>query len=151
MYRKKQELAHLQIKVNQLYRIVKQLAEYIDWEGMENISLSDLEVNQCLETTPNHDKNLESINDGETALCDLVLSKHNHGLNNHKDILTDDEAMYAELSDYKGSDNIPCEEQVYRLTAQLTAAYHRIASLEDQLLAARSNEETRHNGFYHVQ
>lgn len=134
MYKRKQELLHLQSKVNHLYQMVKQLGEYVNWEGLTNISLSDLDVKTFSE-------------------YDLIQDeKQNNNVNIHKDILMDDETIYSELSDYNHMENsISCEEQVYRLTAQLTAAYHRIASLEDQLLALRSQVETRHNGFYHVQ
>lgn len=134
MYKRKQELLHLQNKVNHLYQMVKQLGEYVNWEGLTNISLSDLDVKTFSE-------------------YDLIQDeKQNNNVNIHKDILMDDETIYSELSDYNHMENsISCEEQVYRLTAQLTAAYHRIASLEDQLLALRSQVETRHNGFYHVQ
>ncbi|NEO26340.1 MAG: hypothetical protein F6K03_05435, partial [Kamptonema sp. SIO4C4] len=35
--------------------------------------------------------------------------------------------------------------QVRRLTAQVTAAYHRIAALEEQLLAQRSGSDPHHS------
>ncbi|WP_066348545.1 hypothetical protein [Geminocystis sp. NIES-3708] len=134
MYKRKQELVNLHSKVNQLYDIVKQLGEYIGWEGLNNISLCDLNVNTVSES------------------CHITEEKQKKHFKTHKDILMDDDAISSELSDYTQiENNISCEEQVYRLTAQLTAAYHRIASLEDQLLATRSHMETRHNGFYHVQ
>lgn len=53
----------------------------------------------------------------------------------HKDVLVD--------GDYKPSErqtvdaNLSQDIQIQRLTAQLTAAYHRIAALEEQLLATR--------------
>ena len=51
----------------------------------------------------------------------------------------------------KHSESISCEEQVHRLTAQLTAAYYRIASLEEQLLAIRSGMETGEDDLYQCQ
>lgn len=151
MYKRKQELVNLQNKVNQLYDIVKQLGEYVAWEGIENISLSDLKENQSPESSYYHEKNVDNLSNVE-SISDRILSKHQNNFHSHKDILMDDDAISAELSDYtQVENNISCEEQVYRLTAQLTAAYHRIATLEDQLLAIRSHMETRHNGFYHVQ
>jgi hypothetical protein len=53
----------------------------------------------------------------------------------HKDILSD--VTYPD-SDSHGSDRgITPEIQIQRLTAQLTAAYNRIAALEEQLIAKR--------------
>ncbi|WP_373478768.1 hypothetical protein [Geminocystis sp.] len=140
MYKRKQDSINLQQQVNQLYIIVKQLAEYVGWEGVENISLSDLTVNLPLKSNYNHHENNQ------------ILNKHPKKFNHHKDILTDDEDIYTQLLDYSQvENNISCDEQLYRLTAQLTAAYHRIASLEEELLALRNHNETRNNGFYHVQ
>jgi hypothetical protein len=53
----------------------------------------------------------------------------------HKDVLID--AVYSD-HDSQGSDrNFSPEIQIQRLTAQLTAAYNRIAALEEQLLSKR--------------
>jgi hypothetical protein len=51
----------------------------------------------------------------------------------HKDILVDDNSSNANSS----SDNLAPDTQIRRLTAQLTAAYNRIAALEEQLLSYR--------------
>ena len=57
----------------------------------------------------------------------------------HKDILNDEDNYSLETYDYSPIElGMSCELQVQRLTAQLTAAYHRIAALEEQLLAKRS-------------
>ena len=57
----------------------------------------------------------------------------------HKDILNDEDSYSLETYDYSPIElGMSCELQVQRLTAQLTAAYHRIAALEEQLLAKRS-------------
>ncbi|MEH1950402.1 MAG: hypothetical protein V7K77_26105 [Nostoc sp.] len=52
----------------------------------------------------------------------------------HKDVLTD--GIYLDIHRQAG-DNITPEIQIQRLTAQLTAAYNRIAALEEQLLRER--------------
>jgi uncharacterized coiled-coil protein SlyX len=54
----------------------------------------------------------------------------------HKDVIDDGEDSALE---HHGSTQIimPPEMQVQRLTAQLTAAYSRIAALEEQLLSRR--------------
>lgn len=53
----------------------------------------------------------------------------------HKDILIDDE--YIETSYYSQESSLTADIQIQRLTAQLTAAYNRIAALEEQLLSQR--------------
>ncbi|MEH2012735.1 hypothetical protein PQG02_10875 [Nostoc sp. UHCC 0926] len=52
----------------------------------------------------------------------------------HKDVLTD--GIYLDMH-RQCADNITPEIQIQRLTAQLTAAYNRIAALEEQLLRER--------------
>ncbi|BAZ28022.1 hypothetical protein NIES4074_04530 [Cylindrospermum sp. NIES-4074] len=58
----------------------------------------------------------------------------------HKDILTD--GIYPEMNRQTGDKQITPEIQIQRLTAQLTAAYNRIAALEEQLLRERIHQET---------
>ncbi|MEM7554885.1 MAG: hypothetical protein AAF378_12430 [Cyanobacteria bacterium P01_A01_bin.84] len=53
----------------------------------------------------------------------------------HKDVLSD--GMYLEGASEAGENKITPEIQIQRLTAQLTAAYNRIAALEEQLLLKR--------------
>jgi hypothetical protein len=53
----------------------------------------------------------------------------------HKDILVD--SSYIDLERQNTEVNLSQDIQIQRLTAQLTAAYNRIAALEEQLLAAR--------------
>ena len=53
----------------------------------------------------------------------------------HKDILVDDNSSTSSAN--SNSDNLAPDTQIRRLTAQLTAAYNRIAALEEQLLTYR--------------
>jgi hypothetical protein len=53
----------------------------------------------------------------------------------HKDVLMD--SSYVDLERQNTETHLSKDIQIQRLTAQLTAAYHRIAALEDQLLATR--------------
>ncbi len=53
----------------------------------------------------------------------------------HKDVLAD--GMYPDMNLQAGDNNLTPEIQIQRLTAQLTAAYNRIAALEEQLLLKR--------------
>lgn len=52
----------------------------------------------------------------------------------HKDVLVD---VRPETEQQRGDRLLSPEVQVQRLTAQLTAAYNRIATLEEQLLSRR--------------
>ncbi|MCF4967321.1 hypothetical protein [Nostoc sp. CMAA1605] len=53
----------------------------------------------------------------------------------HKDVLID--GIYLDTSSQSGEKSLSPEIQIQRLTAQLTAAYNRIAALEEQLLRER--------------
>ncbi|MBD2163314.1 hypothetical protein H6G04_02740 [Calothrix membranacea FACHB-236] len=53
----------------------------------------------------------------------------------HKDVLAD--GIYSDMNRQGGEKTISPEIQIQRLTAQLTAAYNRIAALEEQLLRER--------------
>ncbi|MFM7530497.1 MAG: hypothetical protein ACKO63_18780 [Nodosilinea sp.] len=55
----------------------------------------------------------------------------------HKDVLVD--STYIALDRHPHQANFSQDIQIQRLTAQLTAAYNRIAALEEQLLAARAH------------
>lgn len=57
------------------------------------------------------------------------------GTMGHKDILLDSD--YPSSDGHTGERALTPEVQIQRLTAQLTAAYGRIAALEEQLLARR--------------
>lgn len=60
---------------------------------------------------------------------------HLDGTLDHKDILVESNGLDA-LS-HQGERQLSPEIQIQRLTAQLTAAYNRIAALEEQLLLKR--------------
>nr|WP_290226886.1 hypothetical protein [Trichocoleus desertorum] len=53
----------------------------------------------------------------------------------HKDVLTD--TSYPSMEDQSSERELAPEIQIRRLTVQLTAAYNRIAALEEQLLSQR--------------
>ncbi len=53
----------------------------------------------------------------------------------HKDVLSD--GILSDMNIQSGDRHLTPEIQIQRLTAQLTAAYNRIAALEEQLLFKR--------------
>ena len=54
----------------------------------------------------------------------------------HKDVLADND--FLDSDSHTGERSLAPEVQIQRLTAQLTAAYNRIAALEEQLLFKRT-------------
>ena len=54
----------------------------------------------------------------------------------HKDVLVDDNSS-SNTANASNEQNLSPDIQIRRLTAQLTAAYNRIAALEEQLLTYR--------------
>ena len=145
------EITKLHEQVSQLYILVKQLSEYVGWEDIANLSkpidsASMMKLSKSHQTKNNHNGN------GTLPINDEVKESI-YLLNQHKDILVDDESVHASVGENNNQnlEMISCEEQVHRLTAQLTAAYYRIASLEEQLLSLRNHLETGDNGFYQYQ
>ncbi|MGK7945286.1 MAG: hypothetical protein AB4058_12535 [Microcystaceae cyanobacterium] len=63
--------------------------------------------------------------------------EYHRSLREHEDILVDDKLPQSTLPDPLHEPRVASEIQIRRLMAQLTAAYNRIALLEEQLLACR--------------
>ena len=145
-----QEITKLHEQVSQLYIVLKELSEYVGWEDISNLNLpfdssSRMKVSKSSPKNGNYYRS-GGLKQNRNSGDNLYL------LNQHKDVLVDDESVHSSVSDNsQHAEIISCEEQVHRLTAQLTAAYYRIASLEEQLLAIRQNMETGENGFYQCQ
>jgi hypothetical protein len=117
-----EQVARLSLKIDALHQTIEQLAE------KNSQMLSEFKLNS----------------DGESHRfsMDSNLGRHLHqtrsnydGSMDHKDVLSD--SGYPELDSQSGERVLSPEIQIQRLTAQLTAAYNRIAALEEQLLARR--------------
>jgi hypothetical protein len=67
--------------------------------------------------------------------CGNTIYSVSKSVMEHKDVLVDSNDLDAHL--HSGEKELAPEIQIQRLTAQLTAAYNRIAALEEQLLARR--------------
>lgn len=118
-----QQIVGLSDKVDSLYQIINQLSH---------------QVSECVsvirQMSPS-DSNPSSLGAKERpytyhspSLLDSVME--------HKDILIDSSS--ESINSHQNSDNVlSADVQVQRLTAQLTAAYNRIAALEEQLLVRR--------------
>ena len=116
-----QQVVALSNKVDALYEIIRQLtgklSEHLPDEVSSDCSGSESPREYRLQVSP-------SKSHGGTSL-------------EHKDVLMDDE--YIETSYHSREPTLTADLQIQRLTAQLTAAYNRIAALEEQLLAKRTN------------
>lgn len=109
-------------KVDALYQVMEQL------DGKVSRALSECCLDKISETRNDFPEN----------------SEHHYPLKGyvnfnpefeHKDVLAD--SIYPDKNPQGGEKNITPEIQIQRLTAQLTAAYNRIAALEEQLLLKR--------------
>jgi hypothetical protein len=117
-----QQVSALITKVDALYQVIQQLEHKVS----QVLSASHVD------NTKNRD-NLQG--NGETGSYQF---RGNISLNTefeHKDVLVD--GIYLDSSIQGGDKHLTTEIQIQRLTAQLTAAYNRIAALEEQLLLKR--------------
>ncbi|HBL61617.1 MAG TPA: hypothetical protein DDZ80_25330 [Cyanobacteria bacterium UBA8803] len=118
-----QQIVALSHKVDTLYQIIDQLSHQIA-EALSDIK----EILRPEASYSSLDANIRPKGSQSHPLLDLVME--------HKDILTD--VNSDSINSPQNSENVlSAEIQVQRLTAQLTAAYNRIAALEEQLLVRR--------------
>lgn len=158
MTEKQKDLKIIHQRISQIYLMVKQLAEHVGWQGIDNSNMS-LDHDLTNLTSQQMDLLNQSSSDSFQPSTfngrEGFSSEHHQLLNNHKDILVDDNSLQTSFSSSYSSVsdnvNISSEEQVNRLTAQLAAAYHRIACLEEQLLAFRHDLDHRDDNFYRLQ
>lgn len=113
----------LSYKLDTLYQVIEQL---------------DSKVSQALSAcrlgTGNEDRD-SVIENSETTRLQLKGHISFNSEMEHKDVIAD--GMYPDSNLQGGDKQITPEIQIQRLTAQLTAAYNRIAALEEQLLLKR--------------
>jgi hypothetical protein len=117
----RQQVSLLTQQVDALYKLIENLNETLLQSGSE--------------TKLSQQKNERSRMEG----TDMISSYQNYssldGMMDHKDILLDD--SYFDKNSQNLEKELTSEIQIQRLTAQLTAAYNRIAALEEQLLSRR--------------
>ena len=118
----------LQVQIGELRNKVDKLHELIEHIGKQVQTLSNQQPKyqeQESYSLPSFISNSNS--NGQDGSSDYQLT--------HKDILVDDNSSTSSTN--SSSENLSPETQIRRLTAQLTAAYNRIAALEEQLLTYR--------------
>lgn len=108
-------------KVDSLYQIVEQLTQKIQDSWRENQQKKGGEPFPQIET-------VQSYSQSNHSKGDLGME--------HKDILMD-KSIWGKNSEQSYESTMSPDIQIRRLTAQLTAAYNRIAALEEQLLSQR--------------
>lgn len=116
-----QQINVMSTKVDALYQLIEQLSD----------KLSDV-ATECkfgadqLQRSDNGSANIPQSYQGYLSLDSSM---------EHKDVLVDRNNLDATTQ--SGEKQLTPEIQIQRLTAQLTAAYNRIAALEEQLLSRR--------------
>ncbi|QYX33103.1 hypothetical protein [Sphaerospermopsis torques-reginae] len=116
------QILTLSQKVDALYQVIDNL----DRKLSQGLSDCFLEQKQPKDNyLENHELEMFNFKPQITFNSDLE----------HKDVLID--GIYPDMNMQAGDKLITPEIQIQRLTAQLTAAYNRIAALEEQLMRQR--------------
>ncbi len=112
------QIAALNVKVDALHQLIEQLSQKLT-DGLSEAKMSIGQANQRSASWSRYPH-------GHRGLDEAL---------EHKDVLSD--FASPESSSQSGERLLSPEIQIQRLTAQLTAAYNRIAALEEQLLSQR--------------
>ncbi|WP_448572900.1 hypothetical protein [Trichothermofontia sp.] len=119
-----QQLMALSAKIDTLYQLVDQIHTQIAEASVDSNHQRATEPAPIPESVP------------PPSTYHALYVDHPYALElEHRDILVDND--YVQIDNQNGDLSMTTEVQVQRLTAQLTAAYNRIAALEEQLLARR--------------
>ena len=121
----RQQVTALTQQVDALYKLIENLSEKL-FESAQETKLTQ-QRNDCSGTV------------GNDKTSSYQSYSRLDGLLEHKDILLDD--SYFDKNSQSLEKELSAEIQIQRLTAQLTAAYNRIAALEEQLLAKRMHSQ----------
>ncbi len=117
------QIIALSHKVDALYQMIDQLSCKVSESLTEIKQIPRQETNPFASAEQFRSQTYQS-----PSLLDSVME--------HKDVLIDGKSELT--NSHQNSENtLSADIQVQRLTAQLTAAYNRIAALEEQLLARR--------------
>lgn len=116
------QISELRDKIDRLHKLIEQISEQV--QALNSQKPKSLEPESY--SLPHFTSGANNFRhkEGETEY-QLI----------HKDILVDDNSSTSNTN--SSSESLAPETQIRRLTAQLTAAYNRIAALEEQLLTYR--------------
>ncbi|HHP7230318.1 MAG TPA: hypothetical protein ACFCUY_05600 [Xenococcaceae cyanobacterium] len=115
------QIKELQEKVDRLHQLVERIGSQLNTLTTESKSVTEDYSATASSNSPYH---------SNSPRTDSLYSM------SHKDILVDDNSNSTSSLSSSEQELSP-EIQIRRLTAQLTAAYNRIAALEEQLLSSR--------------
>ena len=115
------QITELEDKIDSLRKLVERIDEQVNMLVKEKSS------------TPNAYSLSASYSRNNSVTKE---TDHAYSLTHHKDIIMD-ESNETSISSSHNDSELSTEIQIRRLTAQLTAAYNRIAALEEQLLTYR--------------
>lgn len=116
------QIASLHIRIDALQQMIERLGDRIS-DIMTEIRTSTGSGSHRLQSNTGHRYNTSSYR----SELETVME--------HKDVLMDMNIIDTESQ--SGEKALSAEVQIQRLTAQLTAAYNRMAALEEQLLSRR--------------
>lgn len=116
------QISELRDKIDKLYELVERISQQVQGLSTER-------------QKPTERESYSLSNFDRTRSRLTAVSESEHQLT-HKDILVDDNSSTSSASS-SSEQNLSPDIQIRRLTAQLTAAYNRIAALEEQLLTYR--------------
>jgi uncharacterized coiled-coil protein SlyX len=114
------QLSVLSTKVDGLYQLIEQLSDRVA-EAVSECQKPDQTNRSGFEMTSGH-RSYRIQSNFESAM-------------EHKDVLIDNDSLDSSFQ--TSEKQLSPEIQIQRLTAQLTAAYSRMAALEEQLIAKR--------------
>ena len=117
------QISELNQKIDQLYTLVERISSQVNTLTSEKENRADNQAYSLSVISPLMSQSSSNYAEGENCLT-------------HKDILVDDKNNQNNAGSTK-EQNLSPDIQIRRLTAQLTAAYNRIAALEEQLLSRR--------------
>lgn len=118
----RQQVTALTHQVDALYKLIENMNAKL-LESAHEHQLAHQQKNDC------------SQNGATDKSSPYPSYRSTDALLEHKDILLDD--GYFDKNSQSLEKELTADIQIQRLTAQLTAAYNRIAALEEQLLAKR--------------
>ena len=135
------QVTELSNKVDTLHTLLEQLTEQVSAIALaqQNASLNGASLNgtslngASFSGAPMHGK--VGPDAGLVNVSPAAMKRATDPSMMHKDVLSDEPHMEGDKAN--ASTNLSPEVQIQRLTAQLTAAYNRMAALEEQILACR--------------
>ena len=130
------QVTELSEKVDTLHALLEQLTEQVS--GIALAQQSVLKQSAPMRGATSMGASTGSDMGLDTRLANMspvVMKRLANSVMTHKDVLSDEPHMEGDKSN--ASTNLSPEVQIQRLTAQLTAAYNRMAALEEQIIACR--------------